>query len=336
MSGFANSILGGAAKLIRRAIQSPDYIHEVSGWTINKDGSAEFSDLEIRGTFKGNDFIVNPDGIFFYAGTAANGNLLTSNAPNGGVDPFGNPYHSGIVIYGGNGNPYLQLYVRGSLPSAIPVLFFASNIASEHSSAQLDIDIGNTGLVNEFIESHWFGPSVSQQPDLARIRLLSSGEDKSFAAGGTLAYQDSTGADWQYLHWNASGLDIPACSLITAKDPSTGSVASPAIPETWHTLGSPSFAGWTSDHGRYRMTPWGDVEIDIHLSGSGTAGTYTYPNSLQAAYIPAITRHYPMAITGNVTAGTNNARIFVSSTGIVQVVLPSVSNAGNTIFVPLD
>lgn len=47
--GFNNGILGGMSKLIRAAIQSPNYIAGLLGWTINRDGSAEFNDLTVRG-----------------------------------------------------------------------------------------------------------------------------------------------------------------------------------------------------------------------------------------------------------------------------------------------
>lgn len=46
---FSNPIIGGGGALIREAIQSPDYVAGVSGWTINRDGTVEFSD----GTFRG-------------------------------------------------------------------------------------------------------------------------------------------------------------------------------------------------------------------------------------------------------------------------------------------
>jgi hypothetical protein len=48
---FNNPVLGGGNTLIRTSIHSPDYVAGVSGWTINKDGSAEFNDVDIRGTF---------------------------------------------------------------------------------------------------------------------------------------------------------------------------------------------------------------------------------------------------------------------------------------------
>lgn len=53
MSGdsFTNSILAGVGALIRLYIKSPNYVPGVSGWSINKDGSAEFSGALIRGEF---------------------------------------------------------------------------------------------------------------------------------------------------------------------------------------------------------------------------------------------------------------------------------------------
>lgn len=47
--GFANSVVGGAKKLIREAIESTLYVAGVSGWAIRKDGSAEFNSATIRG-----------------------------------------------------------------------------------------------------------------------------------------------------------------------------------------------------------------------------------------------------------------------------------------------
>lgn len=64
---FANQILGGQNKLIRSSIQSPNYVPGVSGWAIFKDGSAEFNNMTVRGTFNGTDFIIDSSGIFFYS-----------------------------------------------------------------------------------------------------------------------------------------------------------------------------------------------------------------------------------------------------------------------------
>lgn len=44
--GFRNQIVAATA-LIRSAIQSPNYDPGVAGWSVNKDGSAEFGDLTV-------------------------------------------------------------------------------------------------------------------------------------------------------------------------------------------------------------------------------------------------------------------------------------------------
>lgn len=47
---FDNPIVAGT-KLIRDAIESPNYVSGSVGWSINKDGSAEFNNLIVRGEF---------------------------------------------------------------------------------------------------------------------------------------------------------------------------------------------------------------------------------------------------------------------------------------------
>lgn len=49
---FGNPIVGGAGSLVRQSIHSPDYVAGVSGWTINKDGTAEFNSTTIRGDLR--------------------------------------------------------------------------------------------------------------------------------------------------------------------------------------------------------------------------------------------------------------------------------------------
>lgn len=93
-----NDPLVGGVALRRPAIQSPNFQTGVQGWTINIDGSAEFNNLTVRGTFLGTDYILNSSGAFFYSGTPAAGNLIISIAPAQGFDQFGNFYRSGITV----------------------------------------------------------------------------------------------------------------------------------------------------------------------------------------------------------------------------------------------
>jgi hypothetical protein len=102
-SGFSSPVVGGDNSIIREEVKSPDFVHGVSGWSIMKNGSAEFNDLVIRGVFNGSDFIINPDGGFFYDGAPDLGNLIASFASASGFDAFGNAYMQGITAYSASG-----------------------------------------------------------------------------------------------------------------------------------------------------------------------------------------------------------------------------------------
>lgn len=67
---FTNPILGGTA-LVRSAIKSPNYIPGTAGWSINADGSAEFTNLKIDGSDVTEVTITFTDGsqIHLYAGS---------------------------------------------------------------------------------------------------------------------------------------------------------------------------------------------------------------------------------------------------------------------------
>jgi hypothetical protein len=45
--GFANPIVGGGGALVYPSIHSPDYVPGVSGWSIDRDGNAEFNSITL-------------------------------------------------------------------------------------------------------------------------------------------------------------------------------------------------------------------------------------------------------------------------------------------------
>jgi hypothetical protein len=49
MAGFAHDIAGGGGNLIAVSVQSPDFVHGVSGWRISRSGVAEFQDVILPG-----------------------------------------------------------------------------------------------------------------------------------------------------------------------------------------------------------------------------------------------------------------------------------------------
>ena len=97
---FQNDVVGGIT-LVRPAIQSANYVPGVSGWAINRDGSAEFA----SGTFRGPVIVIDPATGNVLASIGANGNIsgqiLSGNdAIIGGQSVLGNLTSRGRGIIG--------------------------------------------------------------------------------------------------------------------------------------------------------------------------------------------------------------------------------------------
>ena len=71
---FQNEVVGGTT-LVREAIRSANYVPGVSGWSINRDGSAEFA----TGTFRGPVVIIDPSTGVVLASIGATGNASFQN-----------------------------------------------------------------------------------------------------------------------------------------------------------------------------------------------------------------------------------------------------------------
>lgn len=100
---FSNPITGGQGALIRPAVKSPNFVTGVSGWTIRRDGSAEFNNVVIRNSIQAGG------AILLYNGTPAAGNLAISLAQSAGVDSFGNSYPAGFQAGDHNGTGFFTL-----------------------------------------------------------------------------------------------------------------------------------------------------------------------------------------------------------------------------------
>lgn len=99
---FRNSVVGGTT-LVRAAIRSPNFVTGVSGWSIDRDGSAEFNDIVIRG-----GTVIGGDALY-YSGTPAFDNMLLSISAAGGTDPFGNVYPAGFKAYGSDPDDFVSI-----------------------------------------------------------------------------------------------------------------------------------------------------------------------------------------------------------------------------------
>lgn len=65
---FASDVVGGGGELVRTRIHSRGYVAGVSGWTIDRDGNAEFNSVTVRG-----DFILGtyPGGPYIFGDNSA-------------------------------------------------------------------------------------------------------------------------------------------------------------------------------------------------------------------------------------------------------------------------
>lgn len=276
---FSNPITGGQGALIRPAIKSPDYDPGVSGWSINRDGSAEFNNLTVRGTFNGTDYVVSEDGIFFYDGTPAAGNMTGSWAPMNGIDPYGNAYIAGLTLYSSVGNVFLGgldgvITSTGSSGSVI-------NVEDGQISLYNGVDT-NTALIVQNLDRlhgslYLAGGSRGNPDEKAAFGVVTSygapvaGSQDTYPRTSTSAYSEAVVA-----HHYVSGAVI--------RSDLSGNTG-----ETWHTptMGT----GWATGPGgsgsypplKYRL----DAEDNCHIFGCFHT-TSTSPGSPIASGFPAV------------------------------------------------
>lgn len=272
-------------------------------------------------------------GLFVYDPAPGTGNLIVSIAPPGiGSDPYGNPITGdGLTVYDALASGEARQIFVG--PRAISL---RTGAVAEATHARVGDNIIGTLLQLQLIS-----PSTTGAADIAEIDLNSNNTGGTSVAQGLIVYNDTAAAAHNYATWDASGFNVAAGSIVGVT-PGTGTLATPATAETWHSLGSPTATGFTSNIGQYRLTAEGETEIDVKLTanaGGGTAGTYSYANTLPAAYRTPTTRIYPLGFNSTyVSAAAANALI-VNSSGVVQVkvsALVAATIAGTTVRVPLN
>lgn len=206
MSGFSNPIIGGGGSLVYPSIHSPGFQTGVTGWSIDKNGDAEFNDVVIRGTFFGVDFIISTAGIFLYSGPPALGNLAISIAPAATTtDPEGNAVQGGgMKIYGASG----QAIFLG-LVGSISQLIFSTGASFEKTAGNVAAGITGAGT-SQAMELLISGPQGSHagQQDWAQIVLVSGTNGSGAGALGSLLYVDTSGTPHAVLDWDSTGVQL--------------------------------------------------------------------------------------------------------------------------------
>lgn len=316
MSGFENNVINALNALIRAAIHSPNFVTGVSGWSINKDGSAEFNNLTIRGTFQGINFVINSNGIFLYDPVETLGNLVVSITAKAVTGPLGESVPAGITI-GKATEIQLELY-RDAANSAAFQKFLMND-------ARFTASVFDGGIVSNLFAAMFLNGSSHTTVgfrDNVALQFNSSDGTSSFA-NMLFRYYSDTNASFIYATMDGGGFAIRACSQITATDPTTGTnQANPAQSETWHDLrplGSGFFgtvAGMLPP--QYRKCPDGDIQIYGKVQSPAAAGNYNglVWGTLAPGYRPNHSTQFPItavadgAATPVMTVNTNGNLTF--------------------------
>ena len=249
----------------------------------------------------------------------------------------------------------------GVTPGVNPVIVRALEVlVGQFPNTQIEIITQrNSGVIIFLLNSPLFGNGVlaaDLQSGFAQVFLngpvLAAQGDfvgdvwNSAAAGGganrEFIYNDKSGTPHEYAFMDNSGFHVQAGSVV-AVQPGTGTVASPAVAESWHPgalINSWAGSGAGGPNGLwYRLLPTNEVEIIaeiLNTTATGNSVCFVLPSG----YVPATSQNKP--------AGWNNPQVnnsatppwvFISSsTGDVQVTGIEVANKSIFfhIFVALD
>lgn len=313
--GFANSVIGGAAALIRAAIKSPNYVAGSAGWQISKSGSAEFNNVVIRGTVTGNFYVLNSSGLFIYSGSPAVGNLIYSDASAAGNDQAwtsapGNSYVQGAAVYTTIGGQKFIL-TMGTVPNSSPseagfYLQTGVNPAFQPPSVS-STTVGSAGTAFVMGSGGSLVGSTQSFVQLKDSTLSSVTNGTIQLGGGQVLFGQTAVALWDDT---AQQLGLPKAG-------------GPFIPgEGFHSI---SLATGLAGRFACKLLPWNMVLIVLqNVACTSVSTSYTLGTLPTADYYPANTQHLAVANTGAI-----NSRLFIPTSGALQLIAAS-SPTGTT------
>lgn len=263
MSGqsFPQDVVAGT-QLVVPAIHSPNYLTGSTGWTINLDGSAEFNNLTIRGTFSGTNFIVNSSGAFFYSPTEAHGNLIVSIASAAGTDAFGNAYPKGINVTTGTiaGTTISGTNISGSTFTGTDFVlnddgafFYNGTPAAGNLIASISNFIGTDSFGNDYYDGF-----TSYDTDIGSVVQVADG---ALSAGLNSAFLGTGGALPGTIDCNSTNGEMDIVSGLTDST-DTGAALIVASANTGTSSGSAQISLFS----------------DAILLGNGAFDTIPFPN----------------------------------------------------------
>lgn len=322
---FRNQPIAGTY-LVRSAMQSPNFVSGSSGWSVNRDGSAEFNNVTIRGS------TIDQGVSLFYSGTPAAGNMIVSIAPAAGTDAYGNAYPQGIATYDGAGHKTgswnlgnlqtydpvstgsIGLFPQGTVGLS-PMIQIATGGSSSSTPTQLSAFAVTTGTGQPFDVATFYGPAstADTHQSYAAVQLRAGGTVADGAIG-TLGWGNSVYSAIPF-QWNQAG--IAAVGIVYAGLPGTGTGTVKLAAEVWHT--TPLSATWSqlaATPCSYRLMPDGTVLLKgtIQTSNTALATNAVIVNALPTGYRPLATSWHPVTMGGPLTG-----QISISTAGVITL-----------------
>jgi hypothetical protein len=318
---FSNPVTGGQGALIRPAIKSPNFVHNVSGWTINRDGSAEFNNGTFRGTvtastFQGTDFVINTNGEFFYSAAPAAGNLIASIAPVAGSDTFGNPYLAGITSYDNAGGFFTNILGDavsfGPITAGVPVTAGAGEITGVGGGLRVfsPVTAGSPQLMTMELDSGLLNAKPTPSSPAATFHSTSGGPVLVIAQGAFVALDPAQLPNLLPYQWQ-----IPTAATNWALGDNGG-----------------SFGGM-----QYRIDGMDNVAaigaVHMTLAAGLVAGTYSIFNAaVPAAYRGAKSWRVNAVHTSSANVTKEAAQFTWNSNGVVQVTASAAIAQGDNFY----
>lgn len=262
-TGFSSPIAGSGGSLTIPRIKSPDYVAGSAGWTINKDGSAEFN----NGTFRG-PLAVGP----------------------------ASPAARTVFVSGADVPAELQNYYTNVYSVARPVAqaeLMYVNATDYFYIANLAGTVGST--FNIVVSGFAVGGTTVLQYDQQNYSPVTGSLAALVGTEQRIAYtMGSTGratANSEFFKLNTSvtaNLNGPVLTNgVNVYDPSTGNTA-----ETWHSFAYAGGAGWNDNPAgqpvQYRLVP--SPSNCVQFRGESIPGTLadgTVIGTLPVGYRPA-------------------------------------------------
>lgn len=281
---FENPIVGLNGVLIRKAIQSTNFLTGVSGWIIRQDGSAEFNSA----TFRGNVTITQSNDLLVYSSVApAVNKLVLAIAGSAGNDGLGNSWQQGLSIWDGNG-VLIGNWGTGGLElinnsNAAKILIQATNTsnrspriflipATTHSNVNGYIEANNVANIDVVIMAGPVALSIVD-PNQSFVGIQLQNATGPDGASGQLFWEDSVHSAG-VGQWDGGGFHLTPGTLSSVQ-PGT---FNPPSTEGWHTLplnaGFQSLAGFGTPRYQFESVNGGRVRLDgiVQLVGAQAGG----------------------------------------------------------------